>query len=95
MSSRPLETGWYKLNLTYRRMLLLIAATLGLTVVVVATSVASGAGAAGPAYCVVQGRIIAPEEGAESPRDPLTVQQHAPQNGNPEAPGQEPTDGHC
>jgi hypothetical protein len=82
------------LDLTYRRMLLLVMATLASMVVGVATSAASGAGAIGPNYCPGRG-LLALEEGALDPREPLTVQQHEPQDGTAEVTGRESAEGHC
>jgi hypothetical protein len=82
------------LDLTYRRMLLLVAATLAVMVVGVATSAASGASVIGSDYCAGRG-LVALEEGVGNSRATLTVQQHEPQDGTVEVTGRVPVVGHC
>jgi hypothetical protein len=71
-----------------------VAATLASMVVGVATSAASGAGTTGPNYCPGRG-LVALEEGVVDPREPLTAQQHEPQDGTAEVAGRESAEGHC
>jgi hypothetical protein len=75
-------------------MLLLIAVTLALMVVGVATSAASGADVIGSDYCSERG-VVAIERGAGDLRGPLSVQQHEPQDSNVQVTGREPVDEHC
>jgi hypothetical protein len=82
------------LDLTHRRMLLVVAATIASMVVGITTSAASGADVIGPDHCVGQG-LVAFEEGMGDPREPLIVQQHELQDGTVEVTGREPADDHC
>ena len=83
------------MDLTYRRMLLLMAATLASLVVGVSTSAASGEGAiGGPDYCAGRGLVVF-EEGVRDSRELLTEQQHEPQDGTAQVTGREPAGGHC